>query len=254
MILALLFLIPGAVIFVARPDLRSVIGIMCLCSVPFGFTEFLFYPTYWEPELLFDLVTVIGFGIEDIIWVTGLGAFTSTAYAFFTRARYAPIAELTLRALARRCAAVLAVVFVCVALLAAAGVPMIYGSVAIMLGATAFICVRRPDIVGPALLGGLFATAVYTGLCGLFMLILPGVFELAWHADRFSNVFIAGIPLEELLYAYGAGAAATAFYPYAFSRRFVRPTHATDANAMPTSGNGKGTSGKGVRPHLGERG
>jgi hypothetical protein len=39
----------------------------------------------------------------------------------------------------------------------------------------------------------------------------------------FSNIRVIGIPLEELLYGFGAGVAATAFYPYTFHRRFTPP-------------------------------
>ncbi len=222
LILALLFLFPGLVIFLVRPDLRPVIGIMALCSIPFGFTEFLFYPSYWEPKFLFDLADRIGFGIEDIIWVMGLGAFTSTAYAAFSRSGYEAVEALNARRFMRRVAAILGVVFLLVVIVAILGVPMIYGSVAIMVGVTMFMCWRRPDLVRPTLLGGLFATGVYCGLSFIFMLILPGVFELAWNLERFSNLYLLGIPLEEILYALGAGLAATAFYPYVSAQRFRR--------------------------------
>lgn len=229
-ILALLFLLPGVLIYLLRADLRPVIHVMALCSIPFGFTEFLFYPSYWEPEFLFDLAYIIGFGIEDIVWVIGLSAFTSTAYAAFTGRGYQTIVALTVRDLVRRCAGILAVVFGLVALIAAIGIPMIYGSVAIMLGVTAFMCARRRDLIRPTLLGGLLATGVYTGLCFLFMAIFPGIFELTWHVERFSNIYLLSVPLEEVLYALGAGLAATAFYPYAFAKRFcVRAARASTA-------------------------
>jgi hypothetical protein len=82
---------------------------------------------------------------------------------------------------------------------------------------------RRRDLAWPVLSGGLIATAVYAALCLALMLLIPDVFRMAWHAERFSNVYVIGIPLEELLYGFGAGAAATAFYPYAFCRRFTAP-------------------------------
>ena len=89
LILSLLFLVPGAVIYALRQDLRPVIRVMMLCSIPFAFTEFLFYPDYWEPVFLFDLAARIGFGIEDVVFVCGLGAFTSTGFLFFSGFRLA---------------------------------------------------------------------------------------------------------------------------------------------------------------------
>ena len=69
--LSLLFLLPGALVYALRPDLRGPIHIVSLCSLPFALTEFLFYPTYWEPEFLFDLIHVLGFGIEDVLRILG---------------------------------------------------------------------------------------------------------------------------------------------------------------------------------------
>jgi hypothetical protein len=90
LILCSLLLVPGAVIFAARHDLRRPILTMGACSLPFAFTEFLFYPTYWEPEFLFNLANKIGFGVEDFLFVFGLAAFSSTAYAFCFKRRFGP--------------------------------------------------------------------------------------------------------------------------------------------------------------------
>lgn len=222
LILSLLFLIPGLVIWFLRRDLRPVMLIMAACSIPFAFTESLFYPSYWEPRFLFDLADHIGFGIEDILFVVGLGAFTSTAYAFISRSLYEPMGRLAPRRVVLRCLAVFGVVFLLVAVIALLGIAMIYGSVVVMLGVAAFFCTRRRDLIKPTILGGLYTTAVYSVLCLVFMLLIPGVFQLTWHTEKFLNIFVLGIPLEEMLYAYGAGAAATSFYPYVLRRRFRR--------------------------------
>jgi hypothetical protein len=162
LLLSALFLIPGAVIFVARPDLRRVIGLMALCSIPFAFTESLFYPTYWEPKFLFDLADRIGFGVEDLLFVVGLSAFTSTSYAFFTGSRYEPLGPWTTRRLLGRSGFVLAITLLATGLLALLRVPMIYGSFGIMIGVSGALCLLRRDLLRPALGGGLFSLGVYT--------------------------------------------------------------------------------------------
>ncbi|MGH8009377.1 MAG: lycopene cyclase domain-containing protein [Candidatus Binatia bacterium] len=220
LILSLLFLLPGAIVFAARADLRRVIGIMALCSIPFAFTESLFYPSYWEPKFLFDLADRIGFGIEDVLFVVGLSAFTSTAYAFFSGARYERLGALSLQKTLASGATVLAVTFALVAFVALLGVPMIYGSFWIMLGVTGFLCLRRPDLLWPSLLGGLWSALVYSLLCVIFGWLIPEVFQLTWKTEQFLNLFILGIPLEEIMYGFAAGVAATAFYPYVWRQRF----------------------------------
>jgi len=74
LILSLLFWIPGVGAYFARPDLRRAMKRSVLCSLPFAFSEFLFYPEYWTPTFLFDLGVRLGFGIEDFLFVSALAA------------------------------------------------------------------------------------------------------------------------------------------------------------------------------------
>ncbi len=83
--LALLFLAPGALAWAWRPDLRPWMWRSALAALPFAATERLFYPTYWSPHFLFGLITKIGFGLEDLIFLAGLASFTTTAYPFAFR-------------------------------------------------------------------------------------------------------------------------------------------------------------------------
>lgn len=218
LVLTLLFAVPGAVIFFLRRDLRRPIGIMAACSIPFAFTEFLFYPEYWEPVFLFDLADRIGFGIEDLLFVTGLAAFTSTAYAAILRRTFEPI-EGAGRPWARS-AVVLGVTGALVVGVALAKIPMIYGSFAIMLVMTAVMCAFRRDLIVPGVLGALCSLAIYSVACWVFAWIFPSVFEMTWHTEKFLGVFVLGLPLEELMYGFAAGAAATVFYPFVTQQRF----------------------------------
>lgn len=193
---------------------------MSLCSIPFAFTENLFYPSYWEPTFLFGLADKIGFGIEDVLFVIGLAAFTSTAYAFFFRKTYQLVGTNELKAVIQRCLSVLGVTFLLVILLTILNVPMIYGSVGIMIGMSVFICFRRTDLLLPSFLGGFISLGIYTFLCLVLLTLIPDIFNMVWHTEKFLNVFVLGIPLEEYLYGFAAGITATAFYPYVFSQRF----------------------------------
>jgi len=222
LILSLFFLLPGTLIFMIRSDLRGAIVVMALCSIPFAFTESLFYPSYWEPKFLFDLADRIGFGLEDFLFVIGLGAFTSTAYAFFLGAHYEALGDVQPGTIVKRYVAVMSTAFALILIVRFLDIEMIYGSFGIMLGVGGFIGLRRKDLIVPGLLGGLLSMFVYSLLSLGFAWIIPGVYNLAWHTEKFLNVFILGIPLEELIYGFASGVAATVFYPYAFYQRFNR--------------------------------
>jgi hypothetical protein len=222
--LALLFALPGILIGAARPDLRRVIACVLPFSLPFACTEFLFYPSYWEPAFLFDLGRRIGFGIEDIIFVTGLAAFTTTAYACGFNRSYGPHGSNSPRACCLRALGLFGLTGALLLLLLAFGMPILYGSCLAMAAAALAMLLQRPDLTAPALLGGGISAAVYFILCLAAGALMPGLFKNIWHTEKFLNIFIAGVPLEELLYGYSSGFVATAFYPYVFSRRFIHRT------------------------------
>ncbi len=221
LILSLLCCIPGILVYVFRSDLRKVIYTMVIVSVPFSLTERFFYPSYWEPQFLWNLADKIGFGIEDIIFVAGLGALTSTIYAVCFKKQFSesvnsdrrPILLYTVGALS---AAALLIVFAIVA-----AVPMIYASVFIMLLISVGIIAVRKDLFIPSVAGGVLTCMIYTLICILFSLIFKDVFHVVWHVEKFSNIFISGIPLEEYMYSFAAGVAGTIFYPFVSGKRFI---------------------------------
>lgn len=222
LILSLAFAVPGTLIYWLRPDLRIIIRRLILCSIPFAFTESLFYSDYWEPKFLFDLAARIGFGIEDFLFLMGLASFTGTGYAVvFRKAFYAdlnvPGGYITLRL------SILALITIGLTLIQLMlSIPIIYGTFMTMVGIALGITWIRRDLVIPLFMGGLISTVVYFAVCRIVLLIIPEIFELNWNLEAFSAIFILGVPLEELLYSFGAGAIGSVFYPFVFSCRYVR--------------------------------
>ncbi len=220
LILSLLMFLPGTVIFLQRKDLRRVISILALCSLPFAFTEFLFYPTYWEPRFLWNLINKIGFGFEDILFVVGLSAYTSTGYAFVFHKQLLPYpkgkfsAFETLLIFFLFC---LLSIFLFVSL----KIHLIYGAPILMLVFSFFIFFKRRDLILPGFYGAIVTTITYSLLCYILIFIYPNVFELTWHTEKFLNIKILNLPIEELMYASTSGCIATLFYPFVFSYRYA---------------------------------
>ena len=102
------------------------------------------------------------------------------------------------------------------------GVPMIYGSFFIMIGVSSVVFLVRRDLAFPSLAGAGIAVIVYTALSLVFALLFPHAFRDVWHTEKFLNVFFLGIPLEEYMYGFACGMAATMFYPYVFNQSFSR--------------------------------
>ncbi|WP_437485279.1 lycopene cyclase domain-containing protein [Sorangium sp. So ce1014] len=228
LLLSLLFLLPGGVIWLARPDLRSLMKRMALASLPFVAAERLFYPSYWTPKFLFDLADRIGFGIEDVLFVAGLSAFSSTAYAVVFRRAPVPCAAPGARPWLRAAAGI-ALALAAAGALLAAGVPVLYASVAAMGAVTAALLATRRDLIVPSLLGALLSATVYLGLCLVFAALVPGVFERTWRPSALlPGKALLGVPLDEILYGLGAGLAATVFPAWAFGFRYGHAGGAVD--------------------------
>lgn len=219
LVLSLLFLAPGALVFFLRPDLRPLMRWAAVASLPFALTERWFYPEYWSPTFLFDLISVLGFGIEDLIFVVALGAFTTTAYAFVFRRRLEPRRAEAGPRLRNTGLLVAAVLLLALSLLLL-GLPMLFATVAAEILAAVGMTLVRRDLVLPALLGGLIVALVYGVLCAIFAQLIPGVFERIWHTEALIGRAVAGVPLEELLYAFASGAVATAAFPFARDERY----------------------------------
>jgi hypothetical protein len=222
-VLSVLFLVPGLVAAALRPDLRRPLLAIVPFALPFAATEVLFYPAYWQPTFLFDLGRVLGFGLEDVLFVVGLGAMAAAAYPIMTRSAYMP--QRTSEQVEKRRRDVRAVLVVAIALAAflalyALRVHVFYACVVAMaLVAVGLACVRR-DLALPMLLGGIGTGAVYTFLCEVLGLLVPGVFERHWRTDGLLGASIGFVPIEETIYGALAGAVGTGFLPFARGWRF----------------------------------
>jgi hypothetical protein len=217
--LSLLFAVPALLGWWLRPDLRPRMQAGALLSLPFALTERFFYPDYWSPTFVFDLIHRIGFGIEDLLFVAAFGAFAVTGPCLVTGERIERCAPP--QAWRRAVAAVAGLIATAVAL-HTLGLSMYSATIATELVAVALVLTRRPDLCRAALTGGLVVTAIYGAICLLYEALLPGVFERVWHTEGLFNRTVAGVPLEELVYGAASGALATVVLPWLRGERYAR--------------------------------
>lgn len=218
LLLALLFCLPPLLIAAARTDLRPLMRRAALLALPFALTERFFYPDYWSPTFLFDLIDQLGFGLEDLLFVAAFGAFAATAYPALARRQIVAAAPPQPRLAASLIGGSLGLAL----LLHATGISMYGSTIAAELAALALLLRMRRDLAVPALVGGLFVTAIYALVCLIYAALLPGVFDRVWHTEALFDRSVAGIPLEELLYGLVSGALATAALPAVTGQRYLR--------------------------------
>ncbi len=218
------FLLPWLMLFAARPRLRRRMLWASVLTAPFGLTEPLFVPAYWNPPSLFDLAQRTGFDIESLIFCFAIGGLAAVGYQSLATVANRPRRPVMVGPSHHRFhAAALASPFVVFAvLLPLPWNPIDAGIAALLAGAIAtLLC--RPDLVRNTLVGG----ALMLGLYVLFLLGLkllwPGYIEAVWNLPRLMPWRPLGLPLEELLFGFGFGMYWSSAYEHMAWRKELQP-------------------------------
>lgn len=201
------FLVPWAALFATYPQHRRMMLWASVFTTPFGLTEPLFVPEYWNPPSLFDLAQRTGFDVESLIFSFGIGGVGVVLYNVLTgrRAEIVPFAErhdsrhrYHLLALATPFGLFPPLYFL-------SWNPIYPGIVAMFLGAGAHV-VCRPDLKGKVLVGGILFLIYYSAfLTGMHFTAPAGYIQQVWNMDALTGATIGWMPLEELLFAMGFG-------------------------------------------------
>jgi Lycopene cyclase len=200
------FLVPWLGLFLCFRRDRKVMIWASVLTTPFGLTEPLFVPQYWNPPSLFDLAQRTGFDIESLIFCFAIGGVGVVLYNIVTDRGLQPLG--TKERASRRHQYHRAALFVpVVAFPVFCLTPLnpIYSAIASMTFGSAATVACRPDLQSEMLIGGGLFSAYYA----VFMLLLewsaPGYIARVWNLPALSGVMIAGIPLEELLFGFSFG-------------------------------------------------
>ncbi len=200
------FLIPWGIFYVALPKFRRAMLWSSLFTTPFGLTEPLFVPEYWNPPSLFDLAQKTGFDIESLIFCFGIGGIGSVLYNVLAHRslKSVPTTEKSLP-LHRHHFKALASPFVAFPMFYFFPWNPIYPSIiAMFVGAIANI-LCRPDLKTKTWWGGLLFLAYYSVFLAGLEWTAPGYISKVWNLSELSGLVLFRVPVEELLFAIGFG-------------------------------------------------
>jgi hypothetical protein len=214
------FLLPWAALFVARPALRRTMLWASVLTAPFGLTQFLFVPAYWNPPSLFDLAHRTGFDIESLIFCFAIGGLAAAGYRAL-----APASEHKVGPQARHShlhrwhRAALAGPFVVFGVLLMLPWNPIYPGIAALFAGAFASALCRPDLWRNTLIGGLLFLALYAVFLLGLKSLWPGYIEAVWNLGDLMPWRPAGLPLEELLFGVGFGMYWSSVYEHAMWRQ-----------------------------------
>ena len=206
LIWATAFLLPWALLFMARPALRRPMLWASTLTAPFGLSEPLFVPAYWNPPSLFDLAQRTGFDIESIIFCFALGGLGVAGYRALAQVPLRRLDDHARSSLRHRwhLLALASPIIVFASLIALDWNPIYPGILALAVGSLATVLCRT-DLWRNTLFGG----GVFLALYAVFLLGLkwlwPGYIEAVWNLDALIAWRPAGLPLEEFLFGFAFG-------------------------------------------------
>jgi hypothetical protein len=214
--LSLLLGVPAWGIFVLRPDLFRYAGWGALAAMPFALTERFFIPAYWNPAFFGPFFNFLGAGIEDFIFVIHLGWIGAFGHWVVFNRQVSWAAGLPSRAGWFRLVLVILIMFFLFASMLFWQMHPILAMGGSMAAGALLILGLRPPIWRDMVLGALTAGVVYFIVCWIYGTFFPDDFHLVWRTAKLSGIFIAEVPLEEVLYGLGAGALGGGLLPILF--------------------------------------
>ena len=219
------FLVPWLFLFLAFHKHRREMWLASIYTAPFGLTEPLFVPEYWNPPSLFNLAQNTGFDIESLIFCFGIGGVSAVLYNILTGRSTGPVDEAERRRpLHRHHYLALSAPFVTFAVTYALPWNPIYpGILAMFVGAVAAV-LCRPDLRSTTGVGGVLFVGYYVLFLQGLEVLAPGYIERVWKLEVLLGVQIFGMPVEELLFTAGFGMYWSGVYEHLAWRRSVRKT------------------------------
>lgn len=173
----------------------------------FGLTEYVFVPEYWNPPSLFDLACKTGFDVESLLFCFAIGGLGIVIYDLLFKVKHEKMdwTERHDRHHRFHFWTLISPFIVFALLYFLTDLNPIYSaSLAIFIGGLAALWCR-PDLKVKIWVSGVIFMLFYFVYFLPLVLFIPGFVERVWTLSVISGILIAGVPLEELMFAFTFG-------------------------------------------------
>lgn len=172
-----------------------------------GFTEPIFVPEYWNPPSLFDLARRTGFDFESLIFAFGVGGLAVVIYDWLFKVKYEQV-NMDEKHMSRHKYHILMLLMAPVIFLAlyfSTDMNPIYTTFIALMGGGFATWYCRPDLKKKMIVSAFIFTFIYFVYFLFIVFFHPNYVNLVWNLSAISGIKIVGVPLEELMFAFGLG-------------------------------------------------
>jgi hypothetical protein len=205
--------------FLGNRRLRRKMLMVSLWAAPWTPVLELFHSDYWQPAYVLQIG---GVALEDVLGGFLIAGITAVFFDVVFRetvepgATREPLSTLIL---------MLLVGFLSMALFnLVLGMNSIYAATLFSLAVGLYVVMRRPDLIRRAVANATITASLvvpsYLAVCYVF----PDVFEIGWKLQNLSHWFVAGIPIEEIMWAFALGFSLGPLYEFFSGQRRIERT------------------------------
>lgn len=189
-----------------------------LLVLPLALTEIFFVPDYWKP----DAVVNAKLSIEDFIFTFAIGGIIAVLYELFLARKFVhkKLCDCFGGEFSHAVTLMvsLIIVFILYFVFKLNFMYAVYFGIAFDL---LIISLTRKDLIKDMLMTSFLFGVLYFLFFVFFIRIFPG-FIGHWNFEHLSGILILGVPLEEIVWAFGIGALIGPIYEYILSVKLVK--------------------------------
>lgn len=226
LISSLMLFLAWLLIFIFFKKTKKEMFWVSLFTMPLGLTEPLFVPEYWNPPSLFNLAVKTGFDIESLIFAFSIGGIASILYEIIFKVKHKKMSKPEIHSKRHRFHLLVLfsplIIFVLSEIIFDFNV--IYSVILSLFIGSLIYLLCRPDLKKKVFFSGLLFLLLYFLFFSLLFLIYPNFIE-SWNLDAISGILVLGIPIEELLFAFGVGLMWSSIYEHVKWYKVKRVKH-----------------------------
>ncbi|HYD35794.1 MAG TPA: lycopene cyclase domain-containing protein [Vitreimonas sp.] len=208
-----LFIIPWAIIFLIRKDLRNLLIQLGLIFTPLGLIGEYFWWTqdWWQPIT----ITSTTIGLEDIILGFASSGVLASLYLFIFKKRFTSFkGNQVLNSRVLSLLIIIALNLALFTLLFQMKVGSFIATIISLSFSSVILLSKDKSLVIPAIINGFLSVALVVPIFLAMIAVTPQFIERTWMTEKLIGIYFLGIPLEDCFFYFFSGMLSFCVYPY----------------------------------------